>query len=138
MTELTLGEKLKATIAAKVEAERLAKEAAELAARQKFEADKNTILDFFDKISDRIGAAIEVGEVPKGYKIPDGAPYNTYMWGNPRYNETGNPVPENHPHKSDFDVFFNWADRNGLVGKFVSCHDGMGMKSWWEVKVEAK
>jgi hypothetical protein len=136
--ELNLGEKLAATKIAIANAAAEKKAAEERAAAKQFEQDKNTIWNLFDSVSEKIEEDIENGMIPKGIKIPSGAPYNTYNWGNPRYNETGNPVPENHPHKSDFDAFFNWADENGLVAKFVSCHDGMGVKSWWEVQVEAK
>lgn len=131
---MNLGERLQATIEAAELRKKIDEMAKEEAARRKWEEDNKTIVNFINGIIESFEKKIMNHGIPKGRKIPSGKPFNTLNW----VDSNGSFKMTNHPHYEAFEYFFTWANENGLVGHFVNCHDGMGMDSWFEAKVEAK
>lgn len=132
----TLGERLKEAN----EARALEKSKQEIHAREsdrlKYEAERRTILAFLEGVKENLTADIMNGVTPKPVKIPDGEPFLTYSWGSK--DSIGRFELRTHKHYSALQLFFEWAEENGLVGKFCYCHDGVGINSWFVATVEPK
>lgn len=131
-----LGEKLKAANVARAEAANKAEIAKREADLAKFKADDATIRNEIERQIAIIEAAIEAGRTFKPEKFPKWEPFNTYGW--PTKTMVGKFEAMNHPHFHAFQAFFDWADENGLVGKFNYEWDGGGVESWFTATVEPK
>ncbi|MNK29879.1 hypothetical protein D3C87_482820 [compost metagenome] len=132
----TLGEKLKAANIARAEAANKAEIAKREADLAKFNADDTAVRNELTRIKTVIESAIVAGRTFKAEKFPKWEPFNTYGW--PNKTMVGKFEAMNHPHFHAFQEFFDWADENGLVGKFNYEWDGGGVESWFTVTVEPK
>lgn len=131
-----LGAKLRANIDAKAEAERKAKEAAEAAERERFRRKDDDIHNALHNIMRQFEMDINAGKVIKPIKLPKHVDNLDMKWNNRSHVGTFGDLE--HPHFGTIQQFFAWAENNGMVGKFIDAHDGMGMESWVEVTVEPK
>ena len=133
---MNLGEKLKAAN----EARALEKRQAEVRKREqeaaKFAKDQKTIVDKIQEVIETLTSQIEAGVTVKAIRLPTSEPFNTYSW--PNKTMVGTFDAMNHPHYSAFQTFFEWAEENGMVGKFNYEWDGGGMASWFTATVEPK
>jgi len=130
----SLGEKLKANEQMRQAAAKAAIENRQLQEARMKELDAQNIVAFIVRAQEHITMAIENNRRIKGVKVPSGRPWNTFGW---RADEIRG-VEDGHPFEAELDKFFEWANENGLVGKFVQQHDGMGMDSWYVATVEPK
>lgn len=124
---MRLGDKLKQSIA-DAERKRLdAEERANRAAREKAERERKAMYDALMAVRETIISSIEDGNIPKPIKLNK----NIFGYG------SGLPIANTqHPAHYIFqEVLFDWAWHEGLSVQVVSNHDGMGMESWWEIKV---
>ncbi len=133
---MNLGEKLKAANDARA----LEKSQAEIRKREQeaaaYAADQKTIVAKIQLIIETLTSQIEAGITVKPIKIPTSRPFNTYSW--PSNTMVGKFEVLNHPHYTAFQAFFEWAEENGMVGKFNYEWDGGGVSSWFTASVEPK
>ena len=127
---LTLGERLKQNIA-EADRLRLAKEEREnREARERRERHVREVTLAFDSIKSRVRASIEEGSIPQPMRLPRVLDNHTRSY----------QVPINSAGHQDYGVWQSemetWAHEQGLVLEVVSEHDGMGMESWWTLKVK--
>lgn len=126
---LTLGERLKQNIA---EADRLRLEKQEREnreARERRERHVREVTLAFDSIKSRVTSSILEGSIPKSIRLPR-------VLDDPRRLN----VSINRSGHQDYGLWQSqmetWAHDQGLVLDVVSEHDGMGVESWWALKVQ--
>ena len=126
---LTLGERLKQNIA---EADRLRLEKQEREnreARERRERHVQEVTLALDSIKSRVTSSILEGSIPKSIRLPR-------VLDDPRRLN----VSINRSGHQDYGLWQSqmetWAHDQGLVLDVVSEHDGMGVESWWALKVQ--
>lgn len=97
-------------------------------------AENKKVLAAIEEIKAKIINAIENGDPIKEIKLPRYEGFETYKWKEEKM--IGQFYLVDHPHYTAINSFFAWANENGLVGKFIPEHDGMGMESWFVATVE--
>ena len=132
----TLGEKLKANYAAANAAMTSAEARKRDQDRRLWDAEDKKVLAVIEEIKAKITNAIENDEPLKAVKLPKWEPFNVHGWPNKKM--VGEFEVKTHPHFTAIQSFFEWADANGLVGKFSYEHDGVGIESWFVATVEPK
>jgi hypothetical protein len=126
--QLSLGDKLRQNIEA-AELLRLSKqERTNREARERRELHKREISLEFDRIKSKISAAIEEGSIPAPIRLPKIV--HNY--------QTPISSVQHDDHTQWVSEMHTWAAEQGLVLDVVYQHDGMGMESWWSVKVTPK
>jgi len=126
--QLSLGDKLRQNIEA-AERLRLSKEErANREAREKRERHEREVSVALDRLKSKITAAIDEGSIPAPIRLPR-IMDNSY-----------NPIShvKHTDHAQWVSEMHTWADAQGLLLDVVYEHDGMGMESWWSVKVTPK
>ena len=108
--------------------------------RRLWEANNKKVLAVIEEVVAKIVNAIEDGKPLKPVKLPKFEPFDVFKWKNHKIVgvEMAKAEFEKHPHNTALISFFEWADKNGLVGKYAYDHDGFGMESWYVATVEPK
>lgn len=127
---MTLGTALAKTLR-KHENDRIrARLAKEEAARLTFERDDRQVRVWLNKAKQEITETITTGKVPKNRRFSDGGGFNASGWySKPKIDD---PL---HPHHQAFETFMTWLKENDLEYEILSCHDGMGVYSWYELSI---
>jgi hypothetical protein len=123
--QLSLGDKLRQNIEA-AELMRLNKEErVNREARERRELRMREVSLEFAKIKIKIIAAIEQGSIPAPIRLPRFMDNSYNPISHVKHNDHAQWVSEMH----------TWAAEQGLILTVINEHDGMGMESWWSVKV---
>ncbi len=127
MPQVNLGERLRKIRAAKLAAERARDEARVRAAYEQSERERASIRRFCYEYVSYVITQIDQGKEPKGRKVPDvfvqkGCSLDGVL----------------HSHHGIWCEMQAGAAQLGLEVSLVYCHDGMGVKDWYEIKVEPK
>lgn len=127
----TLGERLKAQNDERKRQDVAKQNAKTIAIQREVEEKINTINVWVETTKNYIIERIEADLPIKSIRVPD-VPKNEYKW-------VVNGPKGGRIQNTGFDVTYNsivdWGLENGLKISFISCHDGMGLKSWFELKV---
>jgi hypothetical protein len=126
--QLSLGDKLRQNIEA-AERLRLSKEErSNREAREKRERHEREVSVAFDRLKSKITAAIDEGSIPAPIPLPKIVHNYQISIISGHHNDHAQWLSEMH----------TWAAEQGLILDVVYEHDGMGMESWWSVKVAPK
>ena len=125
--QVNLGERLRAIREAK-QAAALDKEQARVrAAYEQSQRERASIRNVWLEYVSHVHTQIDQGKEPKGRKVPDVFVQKGCSLDGPL-----------HTHHDIWQEMQAGAAQLGLVVSLAYCHDGMGMKDWYELKVEPK
>jgi hypothetical protein len=128
MTEqVNLGERLRKIREAKLAAERAREEVRVRAAYEKSEQERIRIRRFWYEYVSHVTTRINQGKDPKGRKVPDVFVQDRISLDYP-----------GHTHHDIWQEMQAGAAQLKLEVSLVYCHDGMGTRDWYELKVEPK
>jgi hypothetical protein len=127
MPQVNLGERLRKIRAAKLAAERARDEARVRAAYEQSQRERSSIHRTWCEYVSYVITQIDQGKEPKGRKVPDVFVQDRVCLAYP-----------GHSHHDIWQEMQTGAAQLGLEVSLVYCHDGMGMKDWYEIKVEPK
>lgn len=128
MTEhMNLGERLRKIREAKLAAERARDEARVRAAYEQSQQERASIRRFWLEYVGYVTTQIEQGKEPKGRKVPDVFVQKGCSLDGPL-----------HTHHDIWQEMQAGAAQLGLEVSLAYCHDGMGTRDWYEIKVEPK
>jgi len=133
----TLGERLKAQNEARTRNDAAIAAANTIAEQKKAQEEQRSVGVFFERIKHDIEDRVNSNLPLKNWRLPKGEAFYISWEGSTMNNAVG-AIPRGFKYISVARDFFEWCDKNGLAGKFVANHDGIGQESWFEIHVEAK